>query len=212
MVVTNTEYLRSQAVDASKIGEGKYREVFRHGDKVIKLLKPEVVKDYRLFCVNFPISTYTRYRFGIADFNEFEHDVYQGFIARVPVDLRDSFSHIHSVKRVGDRSILVADLVVNDDGSISKPLSNHGCVEQASFWSRLADLEEILVEEQIPLLDIHAGNIIVKETDEGPVPVLIDFKRCGAQTYPFQLSLCFGSGIVKKMSRKFQRLKETYCP
>jgi len=197
---------------AVKIGEGKYREVYRLRDFAIKMLKPSIRKDYGLFHINFPSQLYTKHKFGIADFNQFEYDMFKEFIERVPVEFRDRFAHIHSVGQIDGKSYSLSDLVINRDGSLSKTLAQYGEIESYDFWSQIEELEGVLTDNSIPIMDIRGENVMVQETSEGVAPVFIDFKRYGRRTYPVQFWLFLEKQLVAKMQRRFERLRELYQP
>lgn len=209
MAITICEYSQTDLSQAVKIGEGKHREVFRLGDKALKILKLHIRKNYGLFHIDFPTNLYTKYRYGIDDFNEFEYRTYKKFIERVPPEFKDRFSRIYHAGRLDGRSFSISDLVVNSDGSLSKPLSEYDIIDSA-FWRQIDELEEILASKEIPIMDIGGENIMVKEADGKMIPVIIDFKRYGRKTYPFQIWLFSEQRLISKMRRRFQRLKERY--
>lgn len=212
MVTATYEALQTNISERKKIGEGRYREIFRVGDEALKLMKPYVRKDYGLFHVNFPAELYTKHKFGISDFNRFEYESYMGFIERIPKEFRGMFSRVHSFGRHNNRSFSLSDLVVNSDNEISKPLSEYGQVDNLKFWEKITRLEEMLVSEKVPLLDIRGENIVVREEKGELTPVVIDFKRYGRRTYPMQIWLLSEQKLIGKMRRRFQRLKEMYKP
>ena len=209
MVTLSSHNLQVDLAKAEKIGQGRYREVFRMGDLALKVLKSHVRKNYGLFHIDYPMKVYTKYKFGIADFNQFEFEMYQGFIDRIPLNLRNRFYRIHSVDNVGGRSYLLADLVLDDDGSLSKPLSKQGKSDN-HFWERVKELEEVLIDKEVPVLDIRGENILVQNTAQGVIPVMVDYKRFGRKTYPFQFGLSSKKSMIKKQRRRFQRLREQY--
>lgn len=194
-----------------KIGEGRYREVYRVDDDfALKLLKPTVGKNYFGVSVEFPAQLYTACKFGISDFNRFEHGAYQTFIQRISPEMRNSFAHIHRVGMFRGRSGSLSDLVADADGGVSQSLSEYGKVSDTSFWKRIDDIETALLDEKIWLTDIADHNVVVQVVDGTHVPVLVDFKRYGRRTYPFQVWLLSQRQIEKKMKRRFERLRDEY--
>jgi len=212
MVVTDYAPQPTELENAVKIGEGKYREVYRVRDFAIKMLKPSVRKNYGFFHIDFPSQLYTKHKFGIGDFNEFEHDMFREFIERVPVEFRDKFAHIHSVGEIDGKSYSLSDLVINGDGNLSRTLAQTGAVSSYDFWSQIEELEGVLTDNTIPIMDIRGENIMVQEKSAGVVPVFIDFKRYGGRTYPVQFWLSSEKQLIAKMKRRFERLRELYQP
>ncbi len=212
MIVTDYTPQPTDLEKAVKIGEGRYREVFRVGDYALKILKPHVRKNYGFFHVDFPSHLYTKHKFGIGDFNQFEYDMFRDFIERVPAELRERFAHIHSVGEIKGRSYSLSDMVINEDGSLSSTLTQHGELDNYDFWRQIDELEVVLAEKSIPIMDICGENIIVQEVDGKVAPVLIDFKRYGGRTYPVQIWLSSEKQLIRKMQRRFQKLRELYQP
>ena len=196
-----------------RIGGGAYREVYREGNLAIKVLKPYVKKDYGLFSINFPAFLYTKIQFGIEDFNKFEYDNYRQMIGLVPLELRDSFAKIIRVEQNQNGSLSINELVTDADGCVSKTLKQYGEVRNSKFWERFNELEQLFLSNNISLFDINSENILVKELENGDTtPVLVDYKRFGTRTYPFQFGLLTESGVRKKIKRRFARIRDSYRP
>lgn len=68
----------------------------------------------------------------------------------------------------------------------------------------------MLIEEDIPIMDIRSKNILVQELNGKQEPVFIDYKRFGSITYPTQFWLRNPEKMNSKIHRRFQRLKEIY--
>ena len=62
-----------------KIGEGRYRNVYRDGDFALKVVKSHKRKTYFGFPVNIPTWMYLIVKFGFSDFNKHELGNYQNF-------------------------------------------------------------------------------------------------------------------------------------
>lgn len=212
MVIALSDRLELSLSQPVKIGEGRYREVFRLGDQAFKILKPCVRKEYSFFHVDFPAELYTKYKFGIPDFNQFEYEVYKDFIKSIPEDFKGMFVHIHKVGRYGNRSFSLSDLVVDGNCEVSKSLLEHKPVEDQKFWERLDCMEEVLASRNVPILDIRGENIVVKEERGELFPVMIDYKRYGNKSYPMQVWLLSEQRLIGKMRRRFRRLREVYKP
>jgi hypothetical protein len=192
----------------TKIGEGRYREAYRLGNRVYKVLKPTLTKHYGPFSKKFDIENYTRNKFGIDDFNQYEFDSYRSIIGRIPNAYHDMFAHVRAVYYVGDRSVSISDLVINSDGQVSKTLAQGLPQNKSGFLHRLDDLELLLYANSIPLLDIRAENIVVREQLGESTPVIVDFKKYGSRVFPFQPWLKLEVLLRHKMMRRFNRLKD----
>jgi len=211
MVVTN----RLTAKDlerAIKIGEGRYREVFRLEKYIIKLLKPQVRKSYGPFNLDFPSDFYIKWCFGIRDFNHYEYEVYRKLIKKIPKEFENNFAKIYSVGRLNEKSYSISDAILDENGEVSQPLSTYRKLNEPAFWSQMEKLEEILIEKAIPLMDIRGENILVQKNNGRVSPIFIDFKRYGRKVYPYQFWLFSKDRLIAKIRRRFQRLKERHMP
>jgi len=191
-----------------KIGEGRYREVYRVGKTAVKLIKPFIRKNYGVFSVDLPTNAYTKIKFGVEDFNLVEYENYRNLIQSVPRELRRNFADIYWTGVLNGRSASVSDLVCDCDGNLSKNLGSFGRVEDDFFWERMEMLEKELLRNPVTLLDIRAENIMVKNDGRNLVPVFVDYKRCGAQSYTFQPWLISKEQQKKKIARRFRRLRK----
>lgn len=194
-----------------KIGEGRFREVYSLGEfNVLKLLKPTFVKKHFFLKFNYPTDTYTKHNYGIQDFNQYEYDMYNQFKDKIPTNLSESFIQPLIVGKYQLRSASISELVKNQDGSIANSLETHGPVKDQYFWKKFNELEQVLNDNKIYLMDMKPLNILVKTSDDGLKPVLMDYKRFGKQTYPFQFWMQTDKQLADKMNRRIQRLKEDY--
>lgn len=196
-----------------KVGEGHYRIVYRHGDLALKVLKPYRTKDYGLLRIDFPTWLYAALKFGVTDLNMSEYRNYLSLIKEVPQELINSFAKIFGVIHSKQGSTSLCELISNADGSLSQPLEQYGTMRDSRFWVRIDKLEEFFLSRGIPNFNINGGNIVVRELGDGHIiPVLIEYKRIGARTYPLQLHLLLKSEAVKRVKRKFSSLREKYQP
>ena len=209
-MVVNLDWKLLEAQPKIKIGEGKFREVYALDNNIaLKLLKGTFLKKYSFFSISLPTAEYTKYKFGIDDFNVHEYETFQKFIDFIPQNYQTSFAKPLMVGEFLGRSAIITQLVKNIDGSISKSLKNHGTINDPNFWRKFDELEQILSDNKIYMLDIHDINILVQYSDSGTVPVFFDYKRLGNQTYPFQFLITNGQ-LMDKMDRRFKRLKMEY--
>jgi hypothetical protein len=189
------------------IGEGRYRDVYAVGNEAVKVIKQFIRKDYGLFRIDYPAPFYIKHKFGIEDFNRFELDSYNQLMKHVPPGYTDSFSRIHRVVQKEGRSISISDLIRDSDGTLSKSLSDHGPVKDLEFWRRMSALRTLLLDNEIHLMDITGENIMVKKTEEYALPVIVDYKRYGTNTYPFQFWMLSKNEREKRIQRRFMRLR-----
>ena len=201
-----TEEIETAITPENKIGEGRYRAVYRIGNRAVKIIKPFIRKYYGLFSINYSISLYTQLKFGINDFNEYEFKKYLELNEKIPAEFRDNFLHIFGTEKNNGNSISLCELILDSDGKISMPLDRETI--NSDFWNRLDRLEEFLLDSEIYFMDIRPENILARELNGSFIPVIIDYKKIDRQTYPFQIWLKFRSQIENKFRRRFQRLKE----
>lgn len=204
------KYLQGHSGEFEKIGEGRYREAYRVGNKVLKLLKKFSKKEYSFFPINFPTKTYAKLKFGISDFNEYEYNIYKEFIKRVPNEFKNRFAEVYNFGFYNDRSASLSELITDITDRPSQPLSKIGKINDSIFWERFDELEEILLKNKIFIMDIVGKNILMKISEKENIPVLMDYKRYGKRTYPFQFILNSQNNIVESMRRKFQRVRDKY--
>lgn len=200
--------IKSNILPENKIGEGTYREVYRISDDYCaKVLRPTHLKDYFFFKVNYPTKAYIKYKFGIKDFNEYELNLFNNIKNRMPSDLDSSFAKIEGIVN----NALIQDLVKNQDGSLSKSLLNYDSkIGNMEFWKKLQDIQEFFLDEDIFNFNVKPDNILVKNDSENLIPVIMDYKRIGPRTYPFQPQLLIRSVAQQKIIRRFSRLAEMY--
>ena len=85
-------------------------------------------------------------------------------------------------------------------------------MDNYDFWQQIDELERVLTDKTIPIMDIRGENIMVQKLNGKITPVFIDFKRYGGKTYPVQIWLSSEKQLIRKMQRRFQRLRELYKP
>ena len=210
----DTEQLRASLTPENKIGEGVYREVYRFGDKAVKVQKPLYTKRYfgiKIFTI--PTGQYTRIKFGTPDSNLHEYRNYAFLCSQIPSELKESFAQIHDLVQVDDRSALICELVKNHDGSSARPLDFYSLVraDERAFWERWGDLERFLLGHDLLLTDVRPKNVMVRWRSDGSIiPVLVDYKYLGAQCCLFQPDLLLRSGRVNRVKRRFSRIREQY--
>ena len=194
-----------------KIGEGAYRDVYRHTDFAVKRSKPHVVKKALFVKIPVPMSVYSLLRFGIRDLSQYEYDQYQSIISMTPARLHKFFAKVHKPIKNGKACYSINELVMDHDGQVSNTLFEYGKIEDEQFWKTLDDLENVFLDKKIYYLSIGPHNICVNKQAGGQlVPVLIDYKRIGVRTFRHQLLLYIPYFIRLKMRRRFQRMRKRF--
>jgi len=194
-----------------KISEGFYREVYRSNEFAVKRLRPHITKKLLFTKVRIPVSLYVLVRFAIRDLNKYEYKLYQSVISKMPSDLHKCFARVHKPIRDDKTSYSINELVLDDDGQISKTLLEYGKVNDKHFWSLINKVEKLFLQNHVYYLGISGYNICVKRRANGClIPVLIDYKRIGIRTFWHQLPLYFPYFIRLKMRRRFQKVREDF--
>jgi len=194
-----------------KISEGRYRDVYRYNELVVKKTKPHIIK--KLLFIE-PTSLYILVNYAIRDLNKYEYKQYESIISKIPSDLHKCFAKVHKPIINSKTCYSIHQLVIDDGGQISKTLSEYGKVNDEQFWSLIDELENRFLENHIYYFSIGPPNICVnKQADERLIPVLIDYKRCGIRTFWHQLPLFFSLFLktedaekISKITRAFQLL------
>ena len=195
-----------------RIGTGKYRRVSTLGpNKVVKQMRSRRVKHYGPVTIKYPMRLYHLLKFGTKDMNRLEQKNYQKVIKNASRQLRTSFAGIIGIRTHKGRSILIMEKIKDYNRETSKSMNKTGKIKSKAFWKRMESIENYLLQNNIPLFDITAANIMVKKISEkNSIPVLIDFKRLGTRTYPFQPQYALKPFARGKVRRQFTRLREQY--
>ncbi len=194
-----------------KISEGRYRDVYRYNELVVKKPKPHIIKKLLFIEVRIPTSLYILVNYAIRDLNKYEYQQYQSIISKIPSDLHKCFAKVHKPIINSKTCYSIHQLVIDHGGQISKTLSEYGKVNDEQFWSLIDELEKRFLENRIYYYSVGPPNICVsRQADERLIPVLIDYKRSGIRTFWHQLPLFFPYFSKLKMRRRFQRLRENF--
>ncbi len=192
-----------------KIAEGHHREVFRADPYVWKILMPYRVKRRAGRTVRLPLQAYIEQKHGIEDFNLHELENYRRLDPHIPDGLRGSFNPVHWAGRYQGHSVSLSDLVLNDDGSIARPLAQAGVILDEKFWSALDEMEVFLTRCKMFLIGINRENLLVQNKNGVQLPVIVDYKWMGREAFPYQFWLRYETCLKQKLHRKFQRLRAT---
>mgnify|MGYP001822850454 CR=1 FL=1 len=196
---------------SEKIGETKYRVAYRSGSYAVKKTKPFVPKRYFGLSFGIPTSLYTTLKFAIRDLSVFEYEQYLKVIAMTPPRLHEHFARVFSPLAVNGETFAINELVMNDDGSVSKMLRSFGPCNDQQFWQDMDRLEHFFLQAKIYYFGMGCNNVCVREQADGRlVPVLIDYKRIGARTFWQQFWLFLPFVKKLKLKRRFSKIRKRY--
>ena len=195
-----------------KIGEGKYREVYEDGEKCFKVLKTDLEKQHSQGTkIHYPLRMYTFLKFGIWDFNTHELRIYREMSRVVPEEHMRVIAPLEKVEKIEAASVLVGTLIKDQDGDISPSLAQYGKIPQNhDFWDTLNMAHFTFEEYGFPHFGLNEYNVVVQTTAAGIRPCIIDLKRVGVQTLPFQPWLLFREMRLNKLVRMHVRIEEEY--
>jgi len=192
--------------------KSRYRDTFLVGpkkDHVAKIPKDAIEKNYPFGTVRYPIPPYTLLKFGNANINETDYENYQA----LPAVVREKFAAPTRMIQ----GVIVQERVMDYDAtpslSVEEETREHGKIGNVPFWKDIERLKKIFLSEGSPLLGVfHKGsNVVVKKMSADKwAPVIIDFKRLGGRSYPFQPHLLLRSELQKKFLRQFENFEEKY--
>jgi hypothetical protein len=195
-------------------GGGKCREMFVVGpqkDHVAKIPKEIIEKKCPFGTVHYSSAPYTLLKFGKANINEADFENYQA----LPEVVRNTYAP--STRMI--QGVIVQERVMDFDGSPSLSMEEHtrkyGKIDNDFFWRKIDELKELFLSEEKPLLGVFqkGSNIMIKRVSENKlVPVIVDFKRLGARSYPFQPNLALPGEVQKKFMRQFEQFEKNYRP
>jgi len=128
----------------------------------------------------------------------------------LPMNLfKNYFYKIYDIQEVNGEELLLGELILNDDKTISKSILEFGKISDENFWKILDEIIEVMIKNKIYFYDINSKNILVKKIDNKLIPMFIDYKRFWRK-FNFQLDLIFESRKISKMIRNYTRLKEEF--
>ncbi len=192
-----------------KISEGVYRDVYRYTEFAVKKSKPNIIRKILFFRVCIPSSLYTLVSFAIRDLSDYEYKQYQSIISKMPAGLHKCFAKVYKPIKDGKICYSINQLVIDDDGQVSKTLFEYGAIDDEQFWNIVDDLEKVFLDKKIYYLSIGPYNVCVNRQAGGQlIPVLVDYKRIGIRTFWHQLLLYIPYFLRLKMRRRFQRMRE----
>lgn len=193
---------------------GRFREIFVVGDDratVAKVPRASIKKRYPFGEMSIPAAPYVLLKFGVVNVNEVDH---RNYLA-LPEIVRTLYAP--STRML--KGVLVQERVLDFDGSpslsVDEYVAKHGRIVNKHFWEEVRCLKDLLLTERVYLLGAFYGgsNIMIKRLSPTDWrPILIDFKRLGNRSYPFQPHLSLRSNLEKKFIRQYARFCRKFAP
>ncbi len=133
-----------------------------------------------------------------------EHHTY----LNLPEDIKKFFNPIFEA----DKFYLLTGIPVNHDGSRCKSVKQHQSVGSDCFWKDVEQLYVFLDKNSLWFFDVFNGNnmFVRKESELVWSPVIVDFKRMGWGSFPWQFNLVFRSEKKKKLKRRYHKFIKKY--
>jgi hypothetical protein len=185
--------------------------VGKNKEHIAKVPKKTTGKNYVFGKVSYPSAPYSLLKFGKANVNEAERENYEALPAVVRKEFTPDYRMI--------RGVVVQERVMDFDGTPSLSMIEHekkfGKIDNKFFWEKIDQLKEIFTKEQEPLFNTFGdgSNIMVKKISETEwKPMLIDYKRLGRRSFPFQADLLLKDAVRNKFLRQFRRFEERFRP
>jgi len=189
------------------LGEGKYRLVFPVNDETcMKIVKPKKTKRIGPFSFQVNTALYLLVTNRVRNINQQEFKNYSAFISQISPEIKSSFGELIGLTQEGN---LLAKIIRDWDGRISKSLTQYFGLKNPSFSNQLEKIEQEITSKAIPYFNNTPHNVLVQwvSPDEAN-PVFIDYKRFGYRSYSFQPALLLTSGVKRKISSEFERIKQ----
>ena len=166
-----------------------------------------VKKPFGIFGRKVPNEIYIYMKYGIADFNAVDFDKYTKMKDLIPSELSDSFAKpLGCCNHSLFGKLFFEELVRDYDSRVSRTLKDSRHVDNG-FWSRLRDIRDFCLDKRVYFFDLHQENVLVKRKSENEaIPVIMDYKRIGRDTYGWQQLLMIDYFAKQKIKRRFDRL------
>lgn len=195
----------------STIGRGHYRTVSMDKGVVEKTLHTRRERKYLGVKIKWPMKLYTRFKFLVKDLNVEDWNNFRRFFKNCPEQLKESFAPVLGIGRGGGSFTLKQMPILDFDGGLSRNLKQVGKISNPEFWERFHKIVDFLTTRNIPLLDIHPTNILVRRLSKTEaIPVLFDYKRMGAKHYPFQPLLLTKAGRRNRILKKARGIESRF--
>lgn len=197
------------------IVSGTYRDVWGNEDLCYKYPKP-IIKNLRIAGTSAKITlshdfVALLHRHPSKTLHQIEMQSYQVLLEALGPQFKANLQKIHSVD--GEKDIQVCHRVVskvNRSGLVyvtSNQLDRHihDQVCDPFFWQKVQQLEECILDKDIPFFGISPKHMLVRITVDTYEPVLVDFKHYGTNTLPFQM-LATRVSRQEKTRREFKSI------
>ena len=191
------------------IGEGIYRQCYtmQNPDLCVKIMKPNIIKQYFGFKFDFDMNIYLKIKFGFSDINKVAYSQ----IKELPEALKEYIPSDIELTEEG----LVMERPKDYTGDYSVSMMEFGKVRNDFFWSCVDEICAIFDECKLWYQDVFfkGNNILVKKVPKDKfVPIIIDFKNTGKNFDPIQFNLRLRSEQKRKFYRRFNRFKTEFYP
>ena len=191
------------------IAEGTYRQCYatQNPNLCVKILKPNIIKQYFGFKFDFDMKRYLKFKFGFSDINMIEYQQ----ITKLPEELKEFIPSDIELTEKG----LIMERPKDYTGDYSLNMIRFGKVSNDYFWSCVDEICAVFDERKLWYQDVFfkGNNIMVKKVSKDKfVPIIIDFKNIGKNFDPFQLNLLLRSEQKRKFYRRFNRFKTEFYP
>ncbi len=179
-----------------KIGTGTFRDCYSikgRNDICIKVIRSDLGLYRR-----------TWIRFFRKKINSEEYESY----SKLPEEIKKFFNPVCDA---GD-DYAISPIPKDFDGTYSRSLREYKGVANEKFWDEIGFLFRYLLSNRLWFFDVFTGHnlLVVKQSADEWMPIIIDFKQSGWKAYRFQVNLLLLSQKRKKLQRQYERLIMKY--
>jgi len=179
-----------------RIGEGNLRNcysILNKPDLCVKIIKTELNPTRRLQAFFFWKNT-----------NIKEYQLYK----TLPEKIKPYFNPVIEA----EKEYVLTERPRNHDGSFAKPVKSHQKISNISFWQHVNYMFEYFEENNIWFFDVLNGNnmFVQKDSETDWRPVVVDYKRFGWKSFPWQIYLAFTWERKKKLRRRYKKFVSKY--
>lgn len=198
-----------EIIIGDKIGEGNFRQCYEivGTDLCTKRAKKHIMKEIFGRTIYLNASIYSLLKFGATNLNKIEYKA----IKSLPKEL---IPYLPAKISLTDDD-LIMERSKDFDGSYSRIAIDNGLINNDAFWKHVTHIVTVLEENKVFPSDVfrNGNNVIVKRVSEEEwMPVLIDFKRIGYRSDPFQFNLLLKSEQSKKFHRRLLEFHKRFDP
>ena len=151
-------------------------------------------------------------RLAIFNENYIEWQAYQSLLQRLGQSTLDPYmARCLSLEKLDQGLILRCELVQSADGSIAKSLfyymQHQQAIDPDQLYRALDEFQAWLIQHNIPLFDLNAGNLVVQRHAQHVQLKCIDVKSVLRSKEIVPVSYWFKALMHKKIKRRIGRLK-----